>query len=134
MGLGALGGLSVSLEAPSTTPLVPCVASASSLASWLLSGLVSGDIPPTSSADGVDGALCFSRAQGRRLGRASWTDLKRVRAVGAVISSVQGIPPCPRFSAHAFFSRRKSLWTQGMVIKVQTPAHAKGRVQPSCTY
>lgn len=83
-----------------------------------------GDSP----SEGDDGFDCFSRAQGKKF---SWTERKRVRAVGAVMSSVKGTPPWTRPSRQASFSRRRSLWTHGMVMQVQTAAHTNGRVHPS---
>jgi hypothetical protein len=55
----------------------------------VLSGTLSAlwPVPTAPSANGADGRACFSRTQGRRLGRASWTEAKRVRAVGAAMSS-----------------------------------------------
>lgn len=66
------------------------------------------------------------------LGSRSWTDSKRERGVGALMSSVYGMPPKSRCSAQAFFSRRRSERTQGIVISIQTMAQPNGRAHPSC--
>lgn len=44
---------------------------ASGVLSGMLSALWAGVVPTAPSANGADGGACFSRTQGRRLGRAS---------------------------------------------------------------